>query len=63
MERSSSKEEPTVLKPTEDVIHNEFAENLADRAAEVECSPWTKSMFRLYGCLLITYFCGCLNGA
>ncbi|KAH6972409.1 lactose permease [Ilyonectria sp. MPI-CAGE-AT-0026] len=62
MERPSSKEEPTVLKPREDFIHNEFAENLADRAAEVECSPWTKSMFRLYGCLLITYFCGCLNG-
>lgn len=34
----------------------------AEQVAEARCSPWTKSMFRLYGCLLISYFCGCLNG-
>ncbi|KAM0269838.1 hypothetical protein ACHAQH_009640 [Verticillium albo-atrum] len=36
--------------------------DIAERAAEAECNPYTKSMFKLYGCLLITYFCGCLNG-
>ncbi|KAF4470118.1 Lactose permease [Fusarium albosuccineum] len=62
MERSSSKKDLPKTKSAEDVLHTEFADHIADRAAEVECSPWTKSMFRLYGCLLITYFCGCLNG-
>lgn len=38
------------------------AADLAERAAEADCSPWTRNMFRLYGCLLVTYFCGCLNG-
>lgn len=41
---------------TEELLH------VAERVAEIRCSPWTKSMFRLYGCLLISYFCGCLNG-
>lgn len=41
---------------TEELLH------VAEQAAEIRCSPWTKSMFRLYGCLLISYFCGCLNG-
>ncbi|KAI8671896.1 MFS domain-containing protein [Fusarium keratoplasticum] len=62
MAKSASTEDLPNLKATEHVLHNEFAEHLADRAVEVECSPWTKSMFRLHGCLLITYFCGCLNG-
>lgn len=25
-------------------------------------SPWTPSMWRLYGVLLVAYLCGCLNG-
>lgn len=25
-------------------------------------SPWTMTMFRLYGVLVIAYLCGCLNG-
>ncbi|UPK93388.1 hypothetical protein LCI18_004323 [Fusarium solani-melongenae] len=61
MAKSASTEDLPNLKATEHVLHNEFVEHLADRAVEVKCSPWTKSMFRLHGCLLITYFCGCLN--
>jgi len=38
------------------------AAQIAERAAEINYDPWTKSMFRLYGCLLVAYFCGCLNG-
>ena len=45
-----------VTESTEDLVQ------AAEQAAEAPCSPWTKTMFRLYGCLLITYFCGCLNG-
>jgi hypothetical protein len=41
---------------------NEELVHVAEQAAEIRCNPWTKSMFRLYGCLLIAYFCGCLNG-
>lgn len=41
---------------TDELVH------VAEQAAEIRCSPWTKGMFRLYGCLLISYFCGCLNG-
>ncbi|GAB1217444.1 hypothetical protein ATERTT37_006683 [Aspergillus terreus] len=35
---------------------------LAQQAASAKYSPWTPSMFRLYGCLTIAYLCGCLNG-
>ncbi|KAH8588133.1 lactose permease [Bisporella sp. PMI_857] len=35
---------------------------LANDVGEAQYNPWTKNMFRLYGCLLIAYFCGCLNG-
>ena len=35
---------------------------LAEDVSQTKQSPWTKSMFRLYGCLLIAYMCGCLNG-
>ena len=56
------------IKDTDQISHqedlNEGADlvQVAEQVAEYHCSPWTKSMFRLYGCLLITYFCGCLNG-
>jgi len=36
--------------------------DLVQSVEDIECKPWTKSMFRLYGCLLVAYFCGCLNG-
>lgn len=38
------------------------AAQLAGQPAEVKYDPWTKSMFRLYGCLLVAYFCACLSG-
>ncbi|OKP04969.1 Lactose permease [Penicillium subrubescens] len=44
------------LQQTSDAIQ------LAEAVESTKCSPWTASMFRLYGCLMITYLCGCLNG-
>lgn len=38
------------------------AAHIAEQVAEIKYNPWTKSMFRLYACLLVAYFCGCLNG-
>ncbi|KAG4437670.1 hypothetical protein IFR05_006832 [Cadophora sp. M221] len=35
---------------------------LATEADTTIYSPWSKSMFRLYGVLAIAYLCGCLNG-
>ncbi len=35
---------------------------LATEADTSTYSPWSKSMFRLYGVLSIAYLCGCLNG-
>ena len=35
---------------------------LATEADTTVYSPWTRSMFRLYGVLAIAYLCGCLNG-
>lgn len=35
---------------------------LAQNESSQKYSPWTPSMFRLYGVLLIAYLCGCLNG-
>lgn len=35
---------------------------LAQDEAQARYSPWTGSMWRLYGCLWIAYLCGCLNG-
>lgn len=53
--------------------HQEFADRkdnreigeaveLAEQVAAARYSPWTPSLLRLYGCLLIGYLCGCLNG-
>jgi hypothetical protein len=39
--------------------------NIVQIATDVDDSndsPWTWSMFRLYGVLLVAYLCGCLNG-
>ncbi|KAK7432988.1 hypothetical protein QQZ08_000459 [Neonectria magnoliae] len=53
------------------VIHHGLAEELAPTviAAEIahevdnsKYSPWTASMFQLYGVLFVAYCCGCLNG-
>lgn len=38
------------------------AVRLADDVANTKYNPWTKAIFRLYGCLTIAYLCGCLNG-
>lgn len=38
------------------------AVRLSEDAVHVKQSPWTLGMFRLYGCLVIAYLCGCLNG-
>lgn len=35
---------------------------LAEGSLEAKYNPWTKSLSRLYGCLIIAYLCGCLNG-
>lgn len=38
------------------------ATHLADQVQQLKPSPWTPSMFRLYGVMLCAYFCACLNG-
>ncbi|KAI8721863.1 hypothetical protein NCS52_00328900 [Fusarium sp. LHS14.1] len=38
------------------------ATHLADQVQQLKPSPWTRSMFRLYGVMLCAYFCACLNG-
>lgn len=38
------------------------AAQIARQPAEFKYDPWTKSMLRIYGCLLVAYFCGCLSG-
>ncbi|KAL2832616.1 general substrate transporter [Aspergillus cavernicola] len=35
---------------------------VAHDALTTKYNPWTVSMFRLYGCLVVAYLCGCLNG-
>lgn len=35
---------------------------LATEADTSTYSPWSRSMWRLYGVLAIAYLCGCLNG-
>ncbi|PQE07896.1 lactose permease protein [Rutstroemia sp. NJR-2017a WRK4] len=38
------------------------AVQLAHDVEDAKPSPFTASMVRLYGCLLVAYLCGCLNG-
>ncbi|KAI4797177.1 general substrate transporter [Aureobasidium sp. EXF-8845] len=50
-----------------DDMDNEFrdakvAVHLSEEAVHIKQSPWTSSMWKLYGCLTIAYLCGCLNG-
>ncbi|EGY22161.1 hypothetical protein VD0002_g5171 [Verticillium dahliae] len=39
-----------------------IAAEIAHEVNENSYSPWTKSMFQLYGVLFVAYCCGCLNG-
>ncbi|KAH6695675.1 general substrate transporter [Plectosphaerella plurivora] len=39
-----------------------LAEQIAHEVDNTKYSPWTLSMFRLYGVLFVAYCCGCLNG-
>lgn len=69
---ADTKTEPTVVglhetvsgpdNNTKDLGAVDEAVQLAHDVSGVEYSPYTLSMFRLYGCLLIAYLCGCLNG-
>jgi hypothetical protein len=46
-------------------VHNvtvEEATLIADAVEHANPSPWTLSMLRLYGCLLIGYLCATTNG-
>lgn len=38
------------------------AVQLSHDVTAAKYSPWTASMWRLYGCLWVAYLCGCLNG-
>lgn len=52
-----------IAVPTDSKV-NDFgtAVKLAHDASETKYSPYTLSMWRLYGCLWVAYLCGCLNG-
>jgi hypothetical protein len=43
---------------TPEILANEIAHEVENH----KFSPWTKSMFHLYGVLFVAYCCGCLNG-
>lgn len=47
------------VEGTTDVVE---AIHVAELAQDTHYSPWTLSMFRLYGVLLVGYFGACLNG-
>ena len=38
------------------------ATELDDQLRDIKYSPWTRRMFRLYGCLLVGYFGATTNG-
>lgn len=38
------------------------AHEIAHEVEDGKYSPWTKSMFNLYGVLFVAYCCGALNG-
>lgn len=48
--------------PMEEVAPAEIAAEIAHEVENSEFSPWTASMFQLYGVLFVAYCCGCLNG-
>jgi len=47
---------------TPDVPPEVIANEIAHEVENHKFSPWTKSMFQLYGVLFVAYCCGCLNG-
>lgn len=53
---------PAPTPASNDRITTLEATQLAEEVEQVKCSPWTASMFRLYGVMLCAYFCACLNG-
>jgi hypothetical protein len=55
-------EHAEVVTEKHDLQETSEAIQLAEAVTTTKYSPWTASMFRLYGCLLIAYLCGCLNG-
>ncbi|KPM43927.1 hypothetical protein AK830_g2635 [Neonectria ditissima] len=60
----SEKEKATVSHHglTEDVVPTVIAAQIAHEVDNSKYSPWTASMFQLYGVLFVAYCCGCLNG-
>lgn len=59
----SDKEANVAVSTHREVVRDaNDALQLAIDVEEVVCKPFTKNMFRLYGCMLVCYFCGCLNG-
>ncbi|KAF4960747.1 hypothetical protein FSARC_10376 [Fusarium sarcochroum] len=46
----------------EEVAPVEVAHEIAHEVENNDYSPWTASMFQLYGVLIVAYCCGCLNG-
>ncbi|KAJ5832531.1 hypothetical protein N7474_000842 [Penicillium riverlandense] len=55
-------EHAEVVAEKHDLQETSEAIQLAEAVTTTQYSPWTASMFRLYGCLLVAYLCGCLNG-
>ena len=47
---------------TSDLNSVVVAAEIAHEVDNSTYSPWTASMFRLYGILFVAYCCGCLNG-
>lgn len=47
---------------TPDVVAAVAAHEIAHEVEDGKYSPWTKSMWHLYGVLFVAYCCGALNG-
>jgi len=59
-EKATTQLHETATKSEEADVVN--AVHLAEEAAGARYDPLTHGLLRLYGCLLIAYLCGCLNG-
>ncbi|KAJ4326720.1 hypothetical protein N0V84_002836 [Fusarium piperis] len=58
----SAGDEKTKDFSMEDIAPTETAAEIAHEVENGKYSPWTASMFQLYGVLFVAYCCGCLNG-
>ncbi|KAM0210744.1 hypothetical protein ACHAQD_010620 [Fusarium lateritium] len=60
----SELEKPNALHRdlSNELAPEELATEIAHEVETNDYSPWTASMFKLYGVLLVAYCCGCLNG-